>query len=102
MKKLILVLSIIFIGCETNQNRENANWDFDSSTGDYIQWQSDNDFANEMTNAGMEYLYNFEYDKLLNELVKLESKHPEFYDENSPSNRVGGGSPGFLPDKNLE
>ena len=47
MKKLILVLSIIFIGCETNQNRENANWDFDSSTGDYIQWQSDNDFANE-------------------------------------------------------
>ena len=34
---------------------------------------------------------DFEYDKLLNELVKLESKHPEFYDENSPSNRVGGG-----------
>jgi len=63
MKKLIMVLCIIFIGCETNQNRENANWDFDSSTGDYIQWQSDNDFANEMTNAGMEYLYNFEYDK---------------------------------------
>ena len=26
---------------------------------------------------------DFEYDKLLNELVKLESKHPEFYDENS-------------------
>ena len=63
MKKLILVLSVIFIGCETNQNRQNANWDFDSSTGDYIQWESDNDFANEMTNAGMEYLYNFEYDK---------------------------------------
>ena len=34
---------------------------------------------------------DFEYDKLLNELIKLESKHPEFYDENSPSNRVGGG-----------
>ena len=34
---------------------------------------------------------DFEYDKLLNELVNLESKYPEFYDENSPSNRVGGG-----------
>ena len=34
---------------------------------------------------------DFEYDQLLNELVKLESKYPEFYDENSPSNRVGGG-----------
>ncbi len=34
---------------------------------------------------------DFEYDKLLDELVNLESKYPEFYDENSPSNRVGGG-----------
>tara|TARA_B100001057_G_scaffold479314_1_gene550799 strand:- start:4 stop:1998 length:1995 start_codon:yes stop_codon:yes gene_type:complete len=34
---------------------------------------------------------DFEYDKLLNELIELESKYPEFYDENSPSNRVGGG-----------
>ena len=34
---------------------------------------------------------DFEYDKLLDELIKLESKYPEFYDENSPSNRVGGG-----------
>ena len=51
MKKIILVLSIIFIGCETNQNRDNATWSFDSSTGDYIEWQSDNDFANENTIA---------------------------------------------------
>ena len=34
---------------------------------------------------------DFEYDKLLDELIKLESKYPEFYDENSPTNRVGGG-----------
>ena len=34
---------------------------------------------------------DFEYDKLLDELVNLESKYPEFNDENSPSNRVGGG-----------
>jgi Tfp pilus assembly protein PilF len=65
MKKLILVLSIIFIGCETNQNRDNATWTFDSSTGDYIEWQSDNDFANEMTNAAFVHLYNVEYEKAM-------------------------------------
>ena len=65
MKKLILLLSIIFIGCETNQNRDNATWTFDSSTGDYIEWQSDNDFANEMTNAAFVHLYNVEYEKAM-------------------------------------
>ena len=65
MKKIILVLSIIFIGCETNQNRDNATWSFDSSTGDYIEWQSDNDFANEMTNAAFVHLYNVEYEKAM-------------------------------------
>ena len=65
MKKLILVISIIFIGCETNQNRDNATWTFDSSTGDYIEWQSDNDFANEMTNAAFVHLYNVEYEKAM-------------------------------------
>ena len=65
MKKLILLLSIIFIGCETNQNRDNATWSFDSSTGDYIEWQSDNDFANEMTNAAFVHLYNVEYEKAM-------------------------------------
>jgi Tfp pilus assembly protein PilF len=65
MKKLILVLSIIFISCETNQNRDNATWTFDSSTGDYIEWQSDNDFANEMTNAAFVHLYNVEYEKAM-------------------------------------
>ena len=65
MKKLILVLSIIFIGCETNQNRDNATWSFDSSTGDYIEWQSNNDFANEMTNAAFVHLYNVEYEKAM-------------------------------------
>lgn len=31
-----------------------------------------------------------EYDKLFYELVSLEEKHPEFYDNNSPTVRVGG------------
>lgn len=31
-----------------------------------------------------------DYDKMLKELEKLEEQHPEFHDENSPTQRVGG------------
>ena len=65
MKKILFILCIVFVGCETNQNRDNATWSFDSSTGDYIEWQSDNDFANEMTNAGFVHLYNVEREKAM-------------------------------------
>ena len=34
---------------------------------------------------------DFEFDKLLQSLIDLETKHPEFFDPNSPSQRVGGG-----------
>lgn len=34
---------------------------------------------------------DFEFDQLLEELDKLETEHPEFYDPNSPTQRVGGG-----------
>ena len=34
---------------------------------------------------------DFEYDKMINELIKLEDQYPEFQDQNSPSQRVGGG-----------
>lgn len=33
---------------------------------------------------------DFEYDKLLSELIALETKYPEYYDSNSPSLKVGG------------
>jgi DNA ligase (NAD+) len=33
---------------------------------------------------------DFEFDKLLEELIALEQKHPELFDANSPSQRVGG------------
>ena len=33
---------------------------------------------------------DFEFDSLLNELVILEKEHPELFDSNSPSQRVGG------------
>ena len=33
---------------------------------------------------------DFEFDQLLKELIKLENDHPEYFDSNSPSKRVGG------------
>ena len=33
---------------------------------------------------------DFEFDQLLEELIRLESSHPDLYDANSPSQRVGG------------
>ena len=33
---------------------------------------------------------DFEFDQKLKQLQELENKHPEFFDENSPSQRVGG------------
>lgn len=33
---------------------------------------------------------DFQFDKMLEELVALEAKHPELFDANSPSQRVGG------------
>lgn len=33
---------------------------------------------------------DYQYDMLINELKQLEQQHPEFYDVNSPTNRVGG------------
>ena len=34
---------------------------------------------------------DFEFDTLLQSLIDLETKHPQFFDPNSPSQRVGGG-----------
>lgn len=33
---------------------------------------------------------DIEYDQKFNELIKLETEHPEFFDENSPTQKVGG------------
>jgi DNA ligase (NAD+) len=33
---------------------------------------------------------DFEFDQKLNQLLELENQHPKFYDENSPTQRVGG------------
>ena len=33
---------------------------------------------------------DFEFDKLMSELIKLEEENPQFHDENSPTKKVGG------------
>jgi DNA ligase (NAD+) len=55
-------------------------------------------------NAKKYYVYDapsisdYEYDALMNELKKLEAEHPEFGDENSPTQRIGGAIlEGFTP-----
>jgi len=40
---------------------------------------------------------DYDFDMLLEELQDLEAKHPEFYDENSPTVRVGGGITKVFP-----
>ncbi len=40
---------------------------------------------------------DFDFDMLLQELQDLEARHPEFYDENSPTVRVGGGITKVFP-----
>jgi len=40
---------------------------------------------------------DYDFDMLLEELRELEAKHPEFFDENSPSVRVGGGITKVFP-----
>lgn len=40
---------------------------------------------------------DYEFDMLLEQLRDLEAKHPEFYDENSPTVRVGGGITKVFP-----
>jgi DNA ligase (NAD+) len=32
---------------------------------------------------------DFEYDMMLNDLIELEKMFPDFYDENSPTQRIG-------------
>ena len=38
----------------------------------------------------MPTISDFEFDAKLKELIELESQYPEFFDENSPTQRVGG------------
>lgn len=45
----------------------------------------------------MPTISDYDFDMLLEELRDLEAKHPEFYDENSPTVRIGGGITKVFP-----
>ena len=47
-------------------------------------------YNNAYYNEDESLISDFEFDMLLKELEELEKKHPQFYDENSPTVRIGG------------
>lgn len=49
-----------------------------------------NQYNEEYYNNDSPSISDFEYDKLLHELIELEQKNPEFKQENSPTDNVGG------------
>ena len=56
MKKLILLLSILILGCQTNTQQNNNKWTFDATDGSYIQWNGDDANANEMLHNAMKQM----------------------------------------------
>ena len=80
MKKLILLLSILTIGCQTNtQNAENNMWTFDATDGSYIQWNGDDKNANEMLHHAMNHMYNVEYEKSMTFFEKVLEYDPSLF-----------------------
>ncbi|MAU62757.1 MAG: hypothetical protein CMC38_00170 [Flavobacteriaceae bacterium] len=71
MKKIILIISILILGCETNEKGDNAKWQFDPSDGVYIQWSGDNELANEMLHNAFIHLYNVEREKAMTMFEKV-------------------------------
>ena len=56
-----------------------------------------NELKKILTDAGIAYYVNdnplmedYEYDKLMNELIQLETKYPEYKTSDSPTNKIGG------------
>ena len=47
-------------------------------------------YNNSYYNKDESLISDFEFDMLLKQLEDLEKKHPQFYDENSPTARIGG------------
>jgi tetratricopeptide (TPR) repeat protein len=70
MKKLILILSILVLGCETTTSTNNQ-WTFDATDGSYIQWNGENINANEMLHHAMKHMYNVENEKSMTFFEKV-------------------------------
>ena len=47
-------------------------------------------YNNSYYNKDKSLISDFEFDMLLKQLEELEKKYPQFYDENSPTVRIGG------------
>ena len=71
MKKLILIISILILGCDTTTSTQNNQWTFDSTDGSYIQWNGENTNANEMLHHAMRHLYNVENEKSMTFFEKV-------------------------------
>ena len=71
MKKLILLLSILILGCQTNTQQNNNKWTFDATDGSYIQWNGDDTNANEMLHHAMKHMYNVEREKSMTFFEKV-------------------------------
>jgi len=71
MKKLILIISILILGCDSTTSTQNNQWTFDSTDGSYIQWNGENTNANEMLHHAMKHLYNVENEKSMTFFEKV-------------------------------
>ena len=79
MKKLILIISIIILGCDTTESTQSNQWSFDSSDGDYIQWDGENSIANEMLHHAFKHMYNFENEKSITFFEKVLEYDPSLF-----------------------
>jgi len=79
MKKLILIISIIILGCDTTESNQSNQWSFDSSDGDYIQWDGENSIANEMLHHAFKHMYNFENEKSITFFEKVLEYDPSLF-----------------------
>lgn len=71
MKKIILIISILILGCVNTTSTQNNQWTFDSTDGSYIQWNGENTNANEMLHHAMKHLYNVENEKSMTFFEKV-------------------------------
>jgi DNA ligase (NAD+) len=92
----ILLTSFIFIISLTSEHEKterypDENMDLFSDTGERIKKLREvlNEHNYKYYVLNQPVISDFEYDKLMVELIDLESTHPEYYDPNSPSQRVG-------------
>ena len=79
MRKIILIMSFIILGCDNTKTTENNQWTFDATDGSYIQWNGDNSNANEMLHHAMKHMYNVENEKSMTFFEKVLEYDPSLF-----------------------